>query len=200
MHNRSFHKILLIEDNPGDARLVEILLEESDFNECEIVNKTTLKEGIEALMSFEFAAVLLDLTLPDSKGFETLEQLIEAKPDANVIVMTGLAAKEIGIRAVQVGAQDFLVKGNFDADQLAKTLRYSIERNTVLQRLEEAQRIAHIGNWEYNTNTEFFTLSDEVYRIFGYNIKEVVIDKDIFMKHLHKDDIYLRLLGEFSGV
>jgi PAS domain S-box-containing protein len=191
MHNRSFHKILLIEDNPGDARLVEILLEESDFNECEIVNKTTLKEGIEALMSFEFAAVLLDLTLPDSKGFETLEQLIEAKPDANVIVMTGLAAKEIGIRAVQVGAQDFLVKGNFDADQLAKTLRYSIERNTVLQRLEEAQRIAHIGNWEYNTNTEFFTLSDEVYRIFGYNIKEVVIDKDIFMKHLHKDDIYL---------
>lgn len=191
MHNRSFHKILLIEDNPGDARLVEILLEESDFNECEIINKTTLKEGLEALMSSDFAAVLLDLTLPDSKGFETLEQLIEAKPDANVIVMTGLAAKEIGIRAVQVGAQDFLVKGDFDADQLAKTLRYSIERNTVLQRLEEAQRIAHIGNWEYNTTTEIFSLSDEVYRIFGYNIKEVVIDKTLFVKHLHKDDVKL---------
>jgi PAS domain S-box-containing protein len=191
MHNRSLHKILLIEDNPGDARLVEILLEESDFNECEIINKTTLKEGLEALMSSDFAAVLLDLTLPDSKGFETLEQLIEAKPDANVIVMTGLAAKEIGIRAVQVGAQDFLVKGDFDADQLAKTLRYSIERNTVLQRLEEAQRIAHIGNWEYNTATEIFSLSDEVYRIFGYNIKEVVIDKTLFVKHLHKDDVRL---------
>lgn len=192
-HNRlaqyeSFSKILLIEDNPGDARLVEILLEESDFYECEIVNKTTLGEGLEALEQDDFAAVLLDLTLPDSKGFETLEQLIEAKPDVNVIVMTGLAAKEIGIRAVQVGAQDFLVKGDFDADQLAKTLRYSIERNSVLQRLEEAQRIAHIGNWEYDVTTEQFDLSDEVYRIFGYSAKEIVMNKDTFLGHVHKDD------------
>ncbi|MFT6147417.1 MAG: PAS domain S-box-containing protein, partial [Saprospiraceae bacterium] len=188
MHNRAFHKILLIEDNPGDARLVEILLEESDFHECEIVNKTTLGDGIEALNQSDFAAVLLDLTLPDSKGFETLEQLIEAKPDVNVIVMTGLAAKEIGIRAVQVGAQDFLVKGEFDANQLAKTLRYSIERSSVLQRLEEAQRIAHIGNWEYNLTTELFTLSDEVYRIFGYPNKDILFDKKVFVSHLFKDD------------
>lgn len=193
MHNRlaqyeSFSKILLIEDNPGDARLVEILLEESDFHECEIINKTTLGEGLEALDQENFAAVLLDLTLPDSKGFETLEQLMEAKPDVNVIVMTGLAAKEIGIRAVQVGAQDFLVKGDFDADQLAKTLRYSIERNSVLQRLEEAQRIAHIGNWEYDTVSELFDLSDEVYRIFGYSVKEIIMDKETFINHIHKDD------------
>lgn len=184
----TFSKILLIEDNPGDARLVEILLEESDFYECEIVNKTTLGEGLKALDEDDYAAVLLDLTLPDSKGFETLEQLIEAKPDVNVIVMTGLAAKEIGIRAVQVGAQDFLVKGDFDADQLAKTLRYSIERNSVLQRLEEAQRIAHIGNWEYDTVTQQFDLSDEVYRIFGYSVKEIIMDKDTFIGHVHKDD------------
>ncbi len=184
----SFRKILLIEDNPGDARLVEILLEESDFYECEIVNKTTLAEGIEELGKENYAAVLLDLTLPDSKGFETLEQLIEAKPDANIIVMTGLAAKEIGIRAVQVGAQDFLVKGEFDAEQLAKTLRYSIERSSVLQRLEEAQRIAHIGNWEYDTVTELFSLSDEVFRIFGYNVKETTMDRVNFLNHVHKDD------------
>ena len=56
--------------------------------------------------------------------------------------MTGLAAKELGIKAVKAGAQDFLVKGDFDSDQLSKTLRYSIERNNVLKRLEEAQRIA----------------------------------------------------------
>lgn len=184
----SFSKILLIEDNPGDARLVEILLEESDFYECEIINKNTLADGLEALENDSFAAVLLDLTLPDSKGFETLEQLIDAKPDANVIVMTGLAAKEIGIRAVKVGAQDFLVKGDFDADQLAKTLRYSIERNSVLQRLEEAQRIAHIGNWEYDIESRRFELSDEVYRIFGYSAKDVVIDRSRFYGHIYKED------------
>lgn len=193
MNNRltqyeSFSKILLIEDNPGDVRLVEILLEESDFYEYEIINKTTLEEGLEALEKDDFSAVLLDLTLPDSRGFETLEQLIEAKPDVNVIVMTGFAAKEIGIRAVQVGAQDFLIKGEFDSEQLAKTLRYSIERNSVLQRLEEAQRIAHIGNWEYDMITEKFYLSDEVYRIFGYSVKEIVMDRATFIKHIHKDD------------
>lgn len=193
MNNRltqyeSFSKILLIEDNPGDVRLVEILLEESDFYEYEIINKTTLEEGLEALEKDDFSAVLLDLTLPDSRGFETLEQLIEAKPDVNVIVMTGFAAKEIGIRAVQVGAQDFLIKGEFDSEQLAKTLRYSIERNSVLQRLEEAQRIAHIGNWEYDIITEKFYLSDEVYRIFGYSVKEIVMDRATFIKHIHKDD------------
>lgn len=205
MHNglakyESYSKILLIEDNPGDARLVEILLEESDFYECEIINKTTLADGIKALDEDDFSAVLLDLTLPDSKGFETLEQLIEAKPDANIIVMTGLAAKEIGIRAVQVGAQDFLVKGDFDADQLAKTLRYSIERNSVLQRLEEAQRIAHIGNWEYDTVNEYFTLSDEVYRIFGYGVKEILMTREAFVNHIHKDDHHLMMQSFKSAI
>ncbi len=187
----SYHKILLIEDNPGDARLVEILLEESDFYECKIINKTTLASGIEALQNEYFAAVLLDLTLPDSKGFETLEQLIEASPDVNVIVMTGLAAKEIGIRAVKVGAQDFLVKGEFDSDQLAKTLRYSIERNSVLQRLEETQRIAHIGNWEYVISSQKFKLSSEIYRMFGYGPKDFEFTRDLFTKHVHKEDIII---------
>jgi PAS domain S-box-containing protein len=187
--NYERYNILLIEDNPGDARLVEILLEESDFYECEIINKTTLADGIQALKEEYFAAVLLDLTLPDSRGFETLEQLIEACPDVNVIVMTGLAAKEIGIRAVKAGAQDFLVKGDFDSDQLAKTLRYSIERKSVLQRLEEAQRIAHIGNWDYNLVTQEFTLSDEIYRIFGYSSKEIILNRKMLLEHIHHDDL-----------
>jgi PAS domain S-box-containing protein len=148
-----------------------------------------LASGIEALKNDYFSAVLLDLTLPDSKGFETLEQLIKASPDVNVIVMTGLAAKEIGIRAVKVGAQDFLVKGEFDSDQLAKTLRYSIERNSVLQRLEETQRIAHIGNWEFLVSTEIFKLSSEVYRMFGYLTKDIVFHKRLLVQHVHKDDL-----------
>ncbi len=185
----SFNNILLIEDNPGDARLVEILLEESDLYDCEIVNKTTLADGLKALEEDEYSAVLLDLTLPDSKGFETLEQLIHHYPNANVIVMTGLAAKELGIKAVKVGAQDFLVKGDFDSDQLSKTLRYSIERNNVLKRLEQAQRIAHIGNWDYNMNTEEFNLSDEVFRIFGYKPGEDSLTRKKLVNHLFKEDI-----------
>ena len=173
------NKILLIEDNPGDARLVELLLMESDLENCEITHCTTLKEGLDELERKDsFAAVLLDLSLPDSRGFTTLEKLIERFPDNNVIVMTGLSDKEVGVNAVKVGAQDFLVKGAFDAESLAKSLRYSIERSVVLKRLEESQRIAHIGNWEYNPATHNFTASAEVYRIFGYTSHKITFTKE----------------------
>ncbi|MEM6317774.1 MAG: response regulator [Bacteroidota bacterium] len=161
-------KILLIEDNPGDARLVEILLEESDLVQCDVINKTSLADGMELLAQGEtFGAILLDLYLPDSQGFETLEQLLDRFPNNNVIVLTGLADKSIGLNAVKAGAQDFLVKGAFDTELLAKSLRFSIERNKVIKRLELTQRIAHIGHWECSESAKTFSASEEVYRIFG---------------------------------
>ena len=163
------NQVLLIEDNPGDARLVEILLMDSDLFECKVINKTSLAAGMELLeQGQEFAAILLDLTLPDSRGFETLERLLARFPNNNVIVLTGLADKNLGLKAVKAGAQDFLVKGAFDADLLGKSLRFSIERSHVLKRLADTQRIAKIGNWEYHPSTNTFHASDEIYRIFGY--------------------------------
>lgn len=137
--------ILLIEDNPGDARLVEILLLESDFSDFKITNKVTLSEGLEALSNSDYDVVLLDLTLPDSRGFETLEKLIDETPEVNVIVMTGLADKALGLKAVQKGAQDFLMKGGFDSDMLSKTLRYAIERKNVLVKLAAATRARDVA-------------------------------------------------------
>jgi PAS domain S-box-containing protein len=184
---KTTNNILLIEDNPGDARLVEILLEDSDLN-CEIIHETTLATGVKRLAEQDFSAVLLDLTLPDSKGFVTLESILNAFPEANVIVLTGLSSKEIGIKSVQVGAQDFLVKGDFDSEQLSKSLKYSIERKNVLKRLEEAQRIAHIGNWKYIENARIFEASDELYRIFGYKAK-IPATIESLRKHLPDNDI-----------
>ena len=81
---RTKNRVLLIEDNPGDARLVEILLSESDLLDCEIINKVTLADGMAELENEEeFAAILLDLTLPDSRGYETLERLITKYPNNN---------------------------------------------------------------------------------------------------------------------
>lgn len=169
------NEVLLIEDNPGDARLIEILLDESDLVNCNITHHVTLTAAKEELAKGkEFAAILLDLTLPDSRGFETLENLLTHFPYLNVIVMTGLSDKSLGLEAVKFGAQDFLVKGAFEADLLAKTLRYSIQRNSVLKRLEETQRLAHIGNWEYSPKTAYFSASDEVYRIFGLVPRETM--------------------------
>lgn len=181
----------------GDARLVEIYLQESDLQNCEVVNKITLADGMAALGSGEeYEAVLLDLSLPDSRGVETLEKLLARFPQNNIIVLTGIADKELGLRAVKAGAQDFLVKGAFDSDHLAKSLRFSIERNKVLKRLEETQRIASIGSWEYFPATKTLNASDEVFRIFGCPVTKQPLHEDEFaaedcplavLKALHSD-------------
>ncbi len=167
------HRILLIEDDPAYARLVEALLSESGHLHCSITHRKTLREGIELLIRGErFAAVLLDLSLPDSQGFDTLSRLAPRFPNLNIIVLTGRDDKELGILAVKAGAQDFLVKGAFGDEQLGKALRYSIARNNVLKRLEETQRLARIGHWECNPHNHYFLASEEVYRIFGQNIHQ----------------------------
>ena len=147
--------ILLIEDNPGDARLVEILLEESDLPNVQIAHRLTLGDGILELQKRDFAVVLLDLTLPDSRGFETLERLIATKPDVNVVVMTGLADKVLGLNAVKAGAQDFLMKGGFDSDLLSKTLRYAIERKNVLIKLAAATRAREVAEESARMKEQF---------------------------------------------
>ncbi|MBX2875915.1 MAG: response regulator [Saprospiraceae bacterium] len=165
--------ILIIEDDHSYARLVEIWLSESELLHFSISNAATLTEGFEKLDQFDsFDAILLDLSLPDSHGFVTLEKLINRHPNLNIIVLTGRMDVELGMRAVKSGAQDFLIKGEFGSKELAKSLLYSIERSSILSRLEEAQKIAQVGHWECNPSEGHFYASNAVYRIFGLDIHE----------------------------
>lgn len=174
------NRILLVEDNPGDARLVELYLGESDLSSYLIVNCTSLQESCDLLQKEEFAIVLLDLSLPDSRGFITLERLLSQAPDANVIVMTGLSDQELGLKAVQVGAQDFIVKGDFKEEELVKSVRYAIERKKSLRRLAETQRIAGIGSWEYDSSSNTFSGSAQLHRILNtQSIPKEDLQKDI---------------------
>jgi PAS domain S-box-containing protein len=162
-------QILIIEDNPGDAHFIELLLQDSDFAACTIQKAVCLEKGMEILGSGDdFKVVLLDLSLPDSTGLEGLEQLLQKFPNTTIIVMTGMEDKTTGLKAVQIGAQDYLVKGKIEADALERSIRFSIERNGFLQRLEETQRLAKIGNWELHEETRYFYASDEMYRIFHW--------------------------------
>ena len=177
--------ILLIEDNLGDARLVEILLEDYELPTHHV---SSLQDGFEALEKGDYPAVMLDLHLPDSKGFQTVEKLLNKFPETNVIVLTGLPDKDLGLRAVKSGAQDYLVKGEFTGEELAKTLRYSIERNRIKKRLEEAQRIAHLGHWEYDLITKFYTASDEAFRIIGIEDNPEEFSIEDFKNFVFEDD------------
>jgi PAS domain S-box-containing protein len=161
------YKILLVEDNDADARFVHIQLSESGLRNWQLKHRDSLAGALQALGEERFAAVLLDLSLPDSRGIETLEKLVGQFPDTNIIVLSGQDDAELAIETVKSGAQDYLVKGAYSSGDLAKSLRYSIERRRITQSLEETQRIAHIGNIEYDLDSRTLTYSDESASILG---------------------------------
>jgi signal transduction histidine kinase len=121
-------KILLIEDNPGDARLIVESLAEAQGMTFELELAGRLSTGLERLAQGDIDAVLLDLSLPDSQGLDTLAQVQARALGAPIIVSTGLDDASAAIEAVRRGAQDYLVKGRLDGDRLARSIRYAVER------------------------------------------------------------------------
>ena len=124
--------VLLIEDDPADAQLIMEILREESENAMEILHMDNLARGLEALAQGRIDVVLLDLTLPDSSGHNTFVKLHEHVSTIPVIVLTGMDDKEMAIRIVQEGAQDYLVKSLVDYTMLARSIRYSIERKRTL--------------------------------------------------------------------
>jgi signal transduction histidine kinase len=130
-------RALLIEDNPGDARLIrEMLRDARGFaSQVEVSVAQRLGEGLERIRESGADLVLLDLSLPDSTGLETFDAVHAAAPSTPVVVLSGLADEDVAITAVNHGAQDYLVKGQVDGGAILRSMRYAIER----QRLEAAR-------------------------------------------------------------
>jgi two-component system cell cycle response regulator len=130
-------KLFLIEDNPGDARLIQEMLGEIPHSRFVLDRADCLAAGIQRLTEREDVdIVLLDLTLPDSRGLDTFVRLQQAVPHFPVIVLTGLPDETVGMSAVQAGAQDYLLKGRVDGNLLARSIRYAIERQRMLKELK----------------------------------------------------------------
>lgn len=138
MNNRHTH-ILLIEDNPGDADLVRLRLVEA-HSDVAVSCATRLSAGLAAMVVETPAMVLLDLNLPDSHGAETYRKVLEAAPGVPIVVLSGLDDEDMAVNAVHQGVQDYLVKGNFNSKQLARAMRYAIERQGLLTSLDMSRR------------------------------------------------------------
>lgn len=121
-------KVLLVEDNPVDAQLAKDFLEDSSPNQFSIIHVDSLAEALKNLSRDRFDAVLLDLSLPDTKGLETVTHVLATSPGVPIVILSGFDDEEIGLHAVQKGAQDFQVKGQGDGAILARSIRYAIER------------------------------------------------------------------------
>jgi len=121
-------KILLVEDNAGDARLVREMIDGSGRDDVALVDVGRLSDGLRCLGEESFDAVLLDLSLPDSQGLETLATLHAQATGVPLVVMTGLGDEEVAAKALRQGAQDYLVKGKFGGDLLLRAVAHAIER------------------------------------------------------------------------
>lgn len=131
---------LLIEDNPGDVRLIQEMLSEVNTGACEITVFDRLGSARAALEQGDYDVVLLDLTLPDSTGLETLSRLRPTVATAAVIVLTGLNDEAAAVQALREGAQDYLVKDRMNPEVLWRSIRYAIERKQVELKLLARER------------------------------------------------------------
>lgn len=136
-------RLLLVEDNPGDARLVRALLAETGG--FELSHVSTMAAAKAWLTDNDADAVLLDLSLPDTHGLETIDAMRRLAVSLPIVVFTGLADEDVGVAAVKRGCQDYLVKGVGDGHLISRTVLYAIERMTLeIERAQAAERMKKV--------------------------------------------------------
>jgi len=132
--------VLLVEDNPGDVRLIREMFAEVKGASFQLECVDRLSMALERLAQGGTDVVLLDLSLPDSQGLETYTKAHRQAPDVPIVVLTGHDDAALAVRALREGAQDYLVKWQIDSDLLARFMRYAVERHKLLEELEDARQ------------------------------------------------------------
>ena len=125
--------ILLIEDDPEDARLVKRTLAKAEGAPCDVVHVGCLKDGLARIAKGGIDLALCDLSLPDSGGVDSFKEIHRTSPEVPIIVLSGMNDRETALQLVQQGAQDFLVKGSVNTDLLIRSIGYAIERKKLQQ-------------------------------------------------------------------
>ncbi len=188
--------ILVIEDNPGDQFLLTELLKSSGFGEGFTSISNSMKEALLLLEQNKVDIVLLDLTLPDSSGIESflaLQKYIQLVP---VVILSGMSDMKVALDAINLGAQDYLIKGDFDEKLLAKTILYSIERSNSLRALKESNEkydlISKATNdmiWDWDLETGVVNRSKEGWKkILRVEEDHVPIGENDWDCRIHPDD------------
>ena len=155
-------RVLLIEDNTDDLELIKRKLSRSTNNRYIVTTAKKLKTGLECLASEDVDLILSDLGLPDSHGLDTVTKLLCGAPHVPLIILSGFDDEAIAIKAVQAGAQDYLVKGQIEDSQIERSLSYAIERARLQNELEQ------------NTQ-EICSIQENLYKILENNADAIVV-------------------------
>ena len=176
-------QLLLVEDNPGEAGLVEMLLTEASSSATfKVVRAEGLGDALELLQRSAFDAILLELSLPDSSGLETVSLMRAAAPQTPIVVLSGQDDEETALQALHMGAQDYLLKGQADNDAMARSIRYAIERARTeadLRQSEELFRLLVQGIRDYalfmlDPNGRVESWNEAAGQIQGYEADEII--------------------------
>lgn len=194
--NRLPLSILIVEDNPGDLFLLEELLRGSTLHIKQLIKVTSASDACNALQKEEINLVLLDLSLPDSNGLQSYEMVDEYAGSIPIVVLTGLIDMEVALETMASGAQDYLIKGEFDEKLLEKSIQYSIERKKSQESLRESidrykfvTRVTNDVVWDMNLSTQKILWAEEnMRRVFGYDIENGESDFDFWADKIHSDD------------
>ena len=185
-------RILLVEDNLGDARLAEELLAESTDFEVHVTCVGRLSDAEDALLKQPVDLVLLDLSLPDSQGLEGLRQLQSISQNAPIIVLSGSSDKALALDALKHGAQDYLIKGTMNAEALTRVIQYSIERKATEVRYRSL--VSNIPGVVYRCQSDpdwsMVYVSNQFGSLTGYSPDEFVTERSCHYAELvHPDDL-----------
>jgi len=188
-------RVLLVEDSPDDARLIQVLLGKATDAHFVITHENRLGKGVAQLKQDRFDVVLLDFSLPDSQGLDTFLSVHETAPRVPVIVLTSLDDDELAALAVREGAQDYLVKREVDTRLLVRSIRYAIARQTAddaLRDSEERYALAVQGandgvfDWDLRSDSIYF--SPRWKKMLGHSEHEVGPNPREWFERIHPDD------------
>jgi DNA-binding NtrC family response regulator len=193
-------KVLLIEDNPGDARLIREMLVDPARERYQFEYADRLSRGLEHLENGGVDVVLLDLSLPDSQGLDGFDRVQAKVPAVPVVVLTGFDDEALAVEAMRHGAQDYLVKGDVDSTVLNRAVRYSVERKRAVedakrygQRVEAlyavAQAVSHSLNMDEALNNALdrvYEALEEIRRCSGNQFDPQVVEA--FLQAMNEDN------------
>ncbi len=197
--------ILIIEDNPADTRLIKEALAEGNFGAYNLKYADSLSDGLKKISEEDFYIILLDLSLPDSTGLEIITSISEKNKGSPLIILSGTDNLEIAIKSLSMGAQDYLVKGQFDGNGLIRSIRYAVERKNIEadRKLFEETLIKAAKGWRatFDAMKEAISVTDLEGRIMranktmsimvNKNFKEILGNtcRDLLLDTEHPQDI-----------
>ena len=208
MPNHNQTHILIVEDNPGDVRLAQVMLREDPLCEYTFSVCATLQAAIQFLDERTADIALLDLSLPDSAGLATYTALQGKAPDLPIVIMSGNNDIDVAAEAVRAGAQDYIIKGTIDSAALARVIRYAIERKQVFAKLKQSENqyrqiveTAREGMWIIKSDDSVEFVNQELADILGYKKEDIVGSNSLnYVLQQDREELHRKIRNRRSGI